>query len=299
MSPPAEDDLDELLQALATATGPTYSDFLKLDELLGLQPGFEDNSDSLLFFVIHQTKELWLRVMFVETINARDHLFAGHIHHALKTIARVRSIQQVMIESWSALSSLTPVDYLSFRDKLGTSSGFQSPGYRKLEFALGQKDKKYLIPHQRKPHHHQELTEVLEAPSLYDAALHYLDRRGLVIPADLLARDWSEPYEFSEGVFQAWQAVYADTETHFSRHRASMTRRFIISTVADWLFRPICWRATGRSRTNSARVSSRPGRRSMPIRRLISKPIIWPKCWSISNAISNFGVSSISRPSSA
>ena len=218
MSPPAEDDLDELLQAQATATGPTYSDFLKLDELLGLQPGFEDNSDSLLFFVIHQTKELWLRVMFVETINARDHLCAGHIHHAFKTIARVRSIQQVMIESWSALSSLTPVDYLSFRDKLGTSSGFQSPGYRKLEFALGQKDKKYLIPHQRKPHHHQELTEVLEAPSLYDAALHYLDRRGLVIPADRLARDWSEPYEFSEGVFQAWQAVYADTETHFQAY---------------------------------------------------------------------------------
>ncbi|MDA0239545.1 MAG: tryptophan 2,3-dioxygenase family protein [Proteobacteria bacterium] len=156
-----KDDLDEVLEAQAKATGPTYSDFLKLDELLALQPGFEDNSDSLLFFVIHQSKELWMRVMYVEAINARDHLFKGDIHHALKTIARVRSIQQIMIESWSALSSLTPVDYLSFRDQLGTSSGFQSPGYRKLEFALGQKDKKYLVPHEKSPHHHQQLLDVL------------------------------------------------------------------------------------------------------------------------------------------
>lgn len=210
--------LDEILSAQAATKDPTYSDFLRVDELLDLQPGFTDNSDSLLFFVIHQTKELWMRVMYVETVKARDHLFNGDANHALKTIARVRSIQQIMIESWTALATLTPVDYASFRDQLGTSSGFQSHGYRKLEFVLGQKDKKYLGPHKKHAQHHQELEEVMAAPSLYDAALSYLSQLGFEIPADRLERDWAEPYEYSDGVYEAWMAVYADTDKNFQAY---------------------------------------------------------------------------------
>ncbi len=248
MSPPGADDsqndqsdddrdLDQVLQAQDRAAGPTYAEFLKLDELLALQPGFPGNSDSLLFFTVHQSKELWMRVMYVEAVKARDSLFAGQIHSALKTIARVRSIQQIMIDSWTALQSLTPVDYLSFRDRLGTSSGFQSPGYRKLEFALGQKDKRYLGPHARDPDHHRELTEVLEAPSLYDAALAYLQQSGLAVPADRLARDWSEPYLFSQGVLEAWQAVYGDTERHFHAYHLA---EILVDLEADfqlWRFK--------------------------------------------------------------
>ena len=215
---PEETDVDEILKAQAKAEGQTYSDFLKLDDLLALQPGFEDNSDSLLFFTLHQTKELWMRVMCVETISARDSLFDGQVGPALKTLARVRSIQQIMIESWSSLATLTPVDYLSFREDLGSSSGFQSPGYRKLEFALGQKDKRFLVPHEKTPHHHAELGDVLNQPSLYDGALHYLNRVGLPIPADRLERDWSETYTFSQGVHDAWKAVYADTEKRFQEY---------------------------------------------------------------------------------
>lgn len=244
MSPPGADetesderDLDEVLRAQDAAAGPTYSEFLRLDELLALQPGFDGNSDSLLFFTVHQSKELWMRVMFVEACKARDSLFAGKIHSALKTIARVRSIQQIMIASWTALQTLTPVDYLSFRDRLGTSSGFQSPGYRKLEFALGQKDKRYLGPHAREPEHHRELTAVLSEPSLYDAALAYLRQSGLEVPADRLARDWSEPYLFSEGVLRAWQAVYADTERHFHAYHLA---EILVDLEADfqlWRFK--------------------------------------------------------------
>jgi len=213
-----EPDFDEVLEAQANAEGQTYSDFLKLDELLDLQPGFENNSDSLLFFTLHQTKELWMRVMYVEAISARDNLFDGKVDPALKTLARIRSIQQIMIESWSSLATMTPVDYLSFRDDLGSSSGFQSPGYRKLEFALGQKDKRFLVPHEKTPHHHADLVEVMKQPSLYDAALHYLDRLGFDIPADRLDRDWAEPYTFSQGVHDAWKAVYDDTEKHFQEY---------------------------------------------------------------------------------
>ena len=207
-----------MLEAQATAEGQTYSDFLKLDELLALQPGFDNNSDSLLFFTLHQTKELWMRVMCVETISARDSLLEGQVGPALKTLARVRSIQQIMIESWSSLAAMTPVDYLSFRENLGSSSGFQSPGYRKLEFVLGQKDKRFLMPHKKSPNDYESLAEVLKQPSLYDGALHYLHQVGLTIPIDRLERDWSEPYTFSQGVHDAWKVVYDDTENRFQEY---------------------------------------------------------------------------------
>ena len=211
-------DFKEVLDAQANTKGKTYSDFLKLDELLALQPGLEDNSESLLFFTLHQTKELWMRVMYVETLNARDNLFEGKVGPALKILARIRSIQQIMIESWSGLATMTPVDYLSFRDKLGSSSGFQSPGYRKLEFILGQKEKRVLIPHEKSPHHHSELKEILSQPSLYDSALHYLNRVGILIPKDRLERNWAEEYTFSQGVYDAWKTVYEDTETYFNEY---------------------------------------------------------------------------------
>ena len=215
---PEETDIEDVLEAQAKAEGQTYSDFLKLDELLALQPGFDNNSDSLLFFTLHQTKELWMRVMCVETISARDSLLEGQVGPALKTLARVRSIQQIMIESWSSLATMTPVDYLSFRENLGSSSGFQSPGYRKLEFVLGQKDKRFLMPHKKSPNDYENLAEVLKQPSLYDGALHYLHQVGLPIPIDRLERDWSEPYTFSQGVHDAWRVVYNDTENRFQEY---------------------------------------------------------------------------------
>ena len=215
---PEETDIEDVLEAQAKAEGQTYSDFLKLDELLALQPGFDNNSDSLLFFTLHQTKELWMRVMCVETISARDSLLEGQVGPALKTLARVRSIQQIMIESWSSLATMTPVDYLSFRENLGSSSGFQSPGYRKLEFVLGQKDKRFLMPHKKSPNDYENLAEVLKQPSLYDGALHYLHQVGLTIPIDRLERDWSEPYTFSQGVHDAWKVVYDDTENRFQEY---------------------------------------------------------------------------------
>ena len=96
---PEETDVEEVLEAQAKAEGQTYSDFLKPHQLLALQPGFDNNSDPLMFFTLHQIKELWMRVMCVETISARDSLLEGQVGPALKTLARVRSIQQIMIES--------------------------------------------------------------------------------------------------------------------------------------------------------------------------------------------------------
>ena len=159
-----------------------------------------------------------MRVMCVETISARDSLLEGQVGPALKTLARVRSIQQIMIESWSSLATMTPVDYLSFRENLGSSSGFQSPGYRKLEFVLGQKDKRFLMPHKKSPNDYENLAEVLNQPSLCDGALHYLHQVGLPIPTDRLERNWSEPYALSQAVHDAWKVIYGDTKNHFQEY---------------------------------------------------------------------------------
>src|SRR5919112_1685698 len=128
----------------ATPAGMTYADYLKLDQLLSAQQPLSALHDEMLFIVIHQTKELWLKQMLYEldvaiALTAEDQFAAAY-----KAMARIGRIQAVMTLSWDVLSTLTPVDYSAFRDVLGTSSGFQSVQFRALEYRLGIKDPKFL-----------------------------------------------------------------------------------------------------------------------------------------------------------
>ena len=120
----------------STGKGPqTYSDFLQLDVLLGLQSMLRDppQRDELLFIVIHQVSELWLKLMHHELSEARREIASDQLPQALKHFARVKSIQEQLIAAWKVLNTMTPADYLAFRHLLGTSSGFQSWGYRLVE----------------------------------------------------------------------------------------------------------------------------------------------------------------------
>ena len=121
----------------ATPAGMTYADYLKLDTLLSAQQPLSDLHDEMLFIVIHQTKELWLKQMLHELRLAIRLLGRDRFSEAYKAMARVGRIQAVMTLSWDVLSTLTPVDYMAFRHVLGTSSGFQSAQFR--EDALGQR----------------------------------------------------------------------------------------------------------------------------------------------------------------
>ena len=100
---------------------------------------------------------------------------------AFKVISRVKQILNQLTQSWNILSTLTPVDYLKFRDALGHSSGFQSYGYRKLEFLLGNKNADLLKVHHSSESIHDELNSVLTAPSLYDEVIRVLSKKGLKI----------------------------------------------------------------------------------------------------------------------
>src|SRR5688572_10362858 len=128
----------------ATPAGITYADYLALDRLLDAQKPLSDLHDEMLFIVIHQTKELWLKQMLHELALAVSLLDRDQFAASYKAMARIGRIQSVMTLSWDVLSTLTPVDYTAFRHVLGTASGFQSVQFRELEYRLGIKDPRFL-----------------------------------------------------------------------------------------------------------------------------------------------------------
>ncbi|WP_299175315.1 tryptophan 2,3-dioxygenase [uncultured Brevundimonas sp.] len=190
----------------------TYAGYLALDDLLSTQHPLSDQHDEMLFVVIHQTKELWLKQILHEVALAQTMVRAGDLVPAYKSLARVSRIQAVMTQSWDILSTMTPADYLRFRGSLGSSSGFQSDQFRRFEAMLGLKDSSFLKFHTDRPEALAALQAAIAAPSLYDDALAQMAKAGLSIPVEVLNRDVTQPYEPSEAVEAAWLEVYRDTE---------------------------------------------------------------------------------------
>src|SRR5687768_17065683 len=162
----------------ATPAGMTYADYLQLDTLLSAQQPLSDLHDEMLFVIIHQTKELWMKQMLHELKLAIALLGEDRFAEACKAMARIGRIQSVMTLSWDVLSTLTPVDYLKFRSVLGTSSGFQSAQFREIEFRLGLKDPSYVNHHKEGSDERAKLERALVEPSLREAAFGALERAG-------------------------------------------------------------------------------------------------------------------------
>ena len=192
----------------------SYGDYLSLDAILTAQKPLSDAHDEMLFIIQHQTSELWMRLAVHELNAARDCLLAGDSRQAFKMLARVARIFEQLNSAWDVLRTMTPSDYTHFRDSLGQSSGFQSYQYRLIEFMLGNRNKAMLRPHA----HDADVTALLEnelsQPSLYDVALRLLSN-SLPLPAQVLSRDVSLPYQASDAVMQAWTTVYQAPETHW------------------------------------------------------------------------------------
>ncbi|MFN3815656.1 tryptophan 2,3-dioxygenase [Brevundimonas sp.] len=192
-------------------TDMTYARYLTLDQVLGAQNPLSDEHDEMLFVIIHQAKELWLKQILHELGYAQTLVRAGDLTPAYKSMARVSRIQSVLTQTWDILATMTPADYLRFRDSLGTSSGFQSDQFRRIEAMLGLKDDRFLRYHEDRPQAHAALKSAIESPSLYDDALAQMARAGLPVPDAVLNRDVSRPYEPHPEVEAAWLEVYRDT----------------------------------------------------------------------------------------
>ena len=219
----------------ATPAGMTYADYLKLDSLLGAQQPLSGLHDEMLFIVIHQTKELWMKQMLHEVGLAIRLIEEDSFAPAYKALSRVGRIQSVMTLSWDVLSTLTPVDYLAFRDVLGTSSGFQSAQFRELEFLLGLKDPNYLAHYAEGTAERIRLDEALAGTSLRDAAINALERAGIDVAdrsVDALAAAWLQVYRDADRWFELYQLaeklVDVDDALAGWRHKHVLTVERII-----------------------------------------------------------------------
>jgi len=194
--------------------GLSYGSYLKLDGILKAQSPLTAEHDEMMFIIIHQASELWLKLCLHELDAAIDSINHGEFGPASKMLSRIARIQEQLTQSWSILATMTPADYLKFRDKLGQSSGFQSYQYRMLEYRLGNKNAAMARVH-GKTEHEEAVRKYLNMPSIYDEALKQLAKAGFDIPADRLDRDWSEPYQPCKEVEAAWKAVYSNIEEHW------------------------------------------------------------------------------------
>lgn len=215
----------------------SYGQYLHLPELLNAQHRVSEQHDEMLFIVIHQASELWLKLAGHEVEAAIRNVRDDDFRHAFKVIARVKLILMQLTQSWSILSTMTPVDYLKFRDSLGPASGFQSYCYRKLEFLLGNKNAKLIEVHQHDPDTYNELKRVLEEPGLYDVVLGKLSDSGFDIDQQMLQRDFSLPYEANDSVQAAWHAIYSDPDKHFELYELAEKLVDIEDAFQNWRFK--------------------------------------------------------------
>jgi len=190
----------------------SYGEYLQLDKILDAQKPLTYEHDEMMFIIVHQSSELWMRLMLHELRGVLECVRRDDLDPSFKMLARVTHVQTQLIATWDVLSTMTPSEYSAFRNALGRSSGFQSVQYRMLEFMLGNKHPQMVDVHKRDPKSHAALQSTLEAPSLYDEVLRLLSRRGYGIPEDYLTRDFKEPYVASKQVAGAWLGVYHNAE---------------------------------------------------------------------------------------
>jgi tryptophan 2,3-dioxygenase len=249
----------------ATPAGMTYAEYLKLDQILNAQRPLSELHDETLFIIIHQTMELWMKELLHELKLAIALVEADRFAEGYKAMARISRIQAVMTLSWDVLSTLTPVDYLKFRNVLGTSSGFQSAQFREIEFRLGLKEPGFLSQYAEGSREHAALETALAEPSLREAAHAALERAGF----DLGDRS-------AEAVARAWLEVYRDAERWFDLYELAEKLVDIDDALAAWRHKHVLTveRIIGNKRGTG-------GSAGAPYLRATLEKRVFPELWSL------------------
>jgi tryptophan 2,3-dioxygenase len=217
----------------------SYSDYLHLDAILSAQVPRSPDHNEMLFIVQHQTSELWMKLMLHELGAAIRCIASDELGTAFKMLARVSKIMEQLVHAWDVLATMTPPEYSAIRPYLASSSGFQSHQYRCIEFALGNKNAAMLKPHAHRPDLLAHVQAAFEAPSLYDESLRLLARRGLAVPASHTERDWTQPYQASAEVEQAWLVVYRNPKEHWELYELGEKLTDLEDAFRLWRFRHV------------------------------------------------------------
>lgn len=190
----------------------SYGEYLQLARVLSAQQPVSGEHDEMMFIIVHQVSELWIRLFLHELEFVQRCVVRDDLDPSFKALQRISKVQAQLFGAWEIMATMTPSDYTLFRNQLGRSSGFQSMQYRLMEFGLGNKNADMIRVHQRNPEDYARLKRALHAPSLYDEVLRLLSRRGYGVPQELLDRDFSQPYASSKAVTGAWLGVYHNAD---------------------------------------------------------------------------------------
>ena len=215
----------------------TYSDYLGLDTLLSSQHPLSDHHDEMLFITVHHVSELWMKLILHEVEAAIDDIQSDNLSSSFKKLARVSQVQEQLKRVWDVLATLTPSEYIEFRDKLGNASGFQSYQNRLFEFALGYKTPHVLTIYEKDPVLLEKLKAAYAAPSLYDVSIRALAKAGLPIDAEVLNRDVSKPHQSNESVKKAWITVYKNVDQYWELYELAEELVDIEDLFQQWRFR--------------------------------------------------------------
>jgi tryptophan 2,3-dioxygenase len=188
----------------------TYTSYLALEEILGAQRPSSEEHDELLFIVVHQVYELWFKQLIHELRYLQRMLEDGNDARAFATFKRVLTILKLVVAQLDVIETMTPVQFLAFRERLESSSGFQSGQFRELEAILGRRDPGVLTAYHEGSVDHEAVKAALERPSLYDSFLRYLAGKGYDVPREVLERDVRQPAQESQAVQAVLLAAYRD-----------------------------------------------------------------------------------------
>lgn len=217
-------------------TSMSYGEYLGLDKILSAQKPLTFEHDEMLFIIIHQASELWMKLCIHELSAAIKHIQRDELGPVFKMLSRVARIQMQLTQSWDVLATMTPMDYSQFRNSLGKASGFQSYQYRMLEFLIGNKNAAMIEVHRRDAETYAALDRALHSPSLYDETLRLLSRRGFGVPPEYLDRDWAQPYQPSKLVAAAWLSVYHTKEENWDLYELAEKLLDLDHRFQSWRF---------------------------------------------------------------
>ena len=255
----------------------TYASYLALDELLSLQRPESDEHDEILFIVIHQVYELWFKELLHEADWLSARLAQGDTGSAMHTLKRILTILKIAVAQLDILETMTPREFLSFRDRLASASGFQSAQFRELEFALGHKRRAMLEHFQEGSTWRRNLEARWSAPTVWDALLRYLSARGYPVPTQALERDVTERIAADEDVQRALLEVYRgdDLPSHLD---SQLLERFVDldEGLQEWRYRHVKMV----ERTIGARPGTGGSAGAGYLRTTLSEPF-FPDLWAI------------------
>jgi tryptophan 2,3-dioxygenase len=194
----------------------TYGSYLHVDDLLALQQPRSSGPehDEMLFIVIHQVYELWFKELLHEFDRVMQLLTDDNLHRAQHTLKRILTILKVLVAQLDILETMTPLEFLSFRERLAAASGFQSDQFRQIEFVLGGKSEKAIARFPEGSRARAALEQRYQQPTLWDAFLHYLAREGYPVPHAQLHRDVTAPIEPSPDVQAILTTLYRGDAKH-------------------------------------------------------------------------------------